>query len=343
MNEYNYKDIYQNKGLSGLGNLGNTCYINSFIQILSHTYELNDFLNSKEFLTRVNKKDGLMIVEWDKLRRMLWRENCAIAPWGFLKTIQKVAKEKDRILFTGFMQNDLPEFILFMIDCFHCGLQREVNMTINGVIKNDNDKLAKDCYNMMINMYKKEYSEILKLFYGISVTQIINMNNEILVNKPEPFPIISLPLLMKDCDLYECFDKFCENELMKGDNAWFNEKTNKKEEINKRMLFWNLPNILIIDLKRFNNNNRKINTLVNYPIDNLDLKKYILGYDKDSHIYDLYGVCNHSGMTLGGHYFAYVKNANNKWYCFNDTVVKEVNISDVVTNKAYCLFYRKKK
>ena len=35
--------LYNNKGLSGIVNLGNSCYINSAIQCLSHTLELTDF------------------------------------------------------------------------------------------------------------------------------------------------------------------------------------------------------------------------------------------------------------------------------------------------------------
>ena len=44
---------YKNKGLSGLGNLGNTCFINSTMQILSHTYEFNELLNSETFKRKI--------------------------------------------------------------------------------------------------------------------------------------------------------------------------------------------------------------------------------------------------------------------------------------------------
>ena len=40
------EEIQENKGTgrTGLANLGNTCFANSTIACLSHTYELGDFL-----------------------------------------------------------------------------------------------------------------------------------------------------------------------------------------------------------------------------------------------------------------------------------------------------------
>ena len=70
---------------------------------------------------------------------------------------------------------------------------------------------------------------------------------------------------------------------------------------------------------------------------------FILGYNKNSHTYDLYGVCNHSGRLQGGHYTSFVKTINDNWYHFNDTVVSKVNnTKTIISSKAYCLFYKKK-
>ena len=48
-------DKYGGKGLTGLANLGNTCYLNSCMQIISHTYMFNNFLDS-DYKTKLNKK-----------------------------------------------------------------------------------------------------------------------------------------------------------------------------------------------------------------------------------------------------------------------------------------------
>jgi ubiquitin carboxyl-terminal hydrolase 8 len=344
MNQYNK---YKNKGLSGLQNLGNTCYINSCIQILSHTYELNDFLNKEGYKKKIkNIYDSAMILEWDNLRKLMWNENCTISPGKFIKTIQKLASIKGMDLFTGYSQNDLPEFLIFVIDCFHNSLSREVNMSINGEIENDIDKMAVKCFEMIKNMYKKDYSEIWNIFYGTHVSQIISIEKgDVLSSSPEPYFMIDLPIPEgnKNPTLLDCFDLYVEGEILEGENAWFNELEGKKQNVKKQISYWSFPKILAIDLKRFNSSNKKNRIFVDFPFEDLDLSKYVIGYKKEQYIYDLYGICYHSGNSSGGHYTASVKNANGKWYHFNDRLVSEIkDLNKLSNSEAYCFFYRKK-
>jgi ubiquitin carboxyl-terminal hydrolase 8 len=343
---------YQNKGLSGLANAGNTCYLNSCMQIISHTYELNEFLDKSDYKNRLNRlPDSIITLEWDKLRDLLWKSNCIVAPYGFLKCIKKVAAVKNRDIFTGYAQNDLQEFLLFIIDCFHMSLSRVVEMNVSGISQNGTDELAYKCYTMMKEMYFKEYSEMLGIFYGIHVSEITHLETgQSLSLRPEPFSVLSLSIPQNttiDADvpipitLFDCIELYCKKEVLTGDEAWFNEKTGQKQTVNRGIIFWSLPQILIIDLKRWHGHTRKNHIKVEAPIHNADFSKYVKGYNSASYIYDLYGVCNHLGDVGGGHYTAYIKNANNKWYEFNDTNVREIPESIVVSPQSYCFFYRK--
>jgi ubiquitin carboxyl-terminal hydrolase 8 len=336
---------YNGKGLSGMANLGNTCFLNSCMQVISHTYELNDFLETAEYKKNIkNIPDSVLLVEWDKLRQLLWTKNCTISPGGFVSSVQKIASIKNKDLFTGWAQNDLPEFLLFFIDSLHNALSREVDMTIRGNIHNKTDKVAKQCYEMMKNMYTREYSELINIFYGIHVSKLSSRSNEVLSTTPEPFFMLDLPIPVKrNSTIYDCFNLYTQPELLSGDNAWFNDKTKTKQDVVRNIEFWSLPNILAISLKRFTNNLSKTQTLIDFPLTDLDLCKYVCGYNKKSYKYDLYGICNHSGGISGGHYTSYIKNANGIWYHFNDTNITKVdNTREIVSPRAYCLFYRKK-
>jgi ubiquitin carboxyl-terminal hydrolase 8 len=338
---------YKDKGLSGLANLGNTCFINSCMQVISHTYELNEFLNNEIYKKKLkNKYESALLLEWDNLRKIMWESNCVISPGKYLKTIQKVAELKKMDMFTGYSQNDLPEFLLFLIDCFHNSLSREINMNISGQPENEKDQIAIKCFEMVKKMYSKDYSEVWNIFYAVHVSEITDLETgERLQITPEPYFMINMPIPPnnKSPTLIDCFEHYVLGEVLEGDNAWYNEETKKKTNIRKKIQFWSFPNVLVIDLKRFNERNQKNQILVTFPIDNLDLSKYVIGYKKESYKYELYGVCNHSGNVLGGHYTANVKNANGKWYHFNDTSVSEVGlVESIISPKAYCLFYRKK-
>tara|TARA_X000000368_G_scaffold412024_1_gene397752 strand:+ start:2538 stop:3575 length:1038 start_codon:yes stop_codon:yes gene_type:complete len=335
---------YKGKGLTGLANLGNTCYLNSCMQLLSHCYAFNEFIDKLDTTTLNKIDDSVLLIEWINLKKLMWSQNCIISPARYVKTVQKLSHNKNIELFSGFAQNDLPEFLVFIIDSFHNSLKRKVQMSITGTSHNKTDELAKECFNMIKTMYSNTYSELLNLFYGIHVSLLHSKkNNNILSIKPEPFCLIDLPIPenIYSCDINDCLDLYVSKEILSGDNAWYNEKTSQKEDVTKCINFWSFPEILIISFKRFNNNNKKINTIVNTKINNLDLSKYVIGYDKESYKYDLFGICNHSGGCLGGHYTAFIKNANDKWYHFNDTSVSEINENNIITNKGYCYFYKK--
>jgi ubiquitin C-terminal hydrolase len=192
-------------------------------------------------------------------------------------------------------------------------------------------------------MYSKEYSEIWNLFYAVHVSQISNLETgEKIKITPEPYFMIDLPIPEnnKSPSLIDCFNYYVEGETIEG---WYNDESKERINIRKKIEFWSFPNILVIDFKRFNNRFQKSQILITFPIDELDLSDYVIGYKKDNYKYELYGVCNHSGGVMGGHYTAYVKNANGKWYHFNDTSVSEVGLKEsIISPKAYVLFYRKK-
>lgn len=334
---------YANKGLSGLANLGNTCFMNSCLQVLSHTYELNDFLKTESYKTKLNSKcDSVMLLEWDNLRQLLWSNNVVISPGRFVKNVQKIAGLKGLTLFTGFSQNDLPEFLIFIIDCFHNAISREVCMNIVGDSINATDVLALKCFETIKRMYSKDYSEVWNLFYGIHVSQLTTIDtNECISKTPEPFFMIDLPMPVSIVSptLIDCFNEYVVGETLDG---VLNEHRNKRETVRKQIQFWSFPAVLVIDLKRFTANNRKDQRLVSFPITDLDLSPFSIGYQPESYQYDLYAVCNHTGNAMGGHYTAFIKNPNGLWYHMNDTSVSEISESEIITPKAYCLFYRKK-
>ena len=68
--------IYSNKGLTGLTNLGNTCYINSCMQILSNIHNFNEYITLFLENTKTNPDDIniLFLREWNDLRELMWKK-----------------------------------------------------------------------------------------------------------------------------------------------------------------------------------------------------------------------------------------------------------------------------
>ena len=101
------------------------------------------------------------------------------------------------------------------------------------------------------------------------------------------------------------------------------------------MEIYSAPDYLIVHLKRFSHSRgmfggRKIDKLVSFPTEGLDLSSQLLSNKENKkHVYDLYAISNHFGSLGGGHYTAYTKNCLlEKWFDFNDSSVSKIKASE---------------
>ncbi|XP_057835607.1 ubiquitin carboxyl-terminal hydrolase 2 isoform X2 [Cryptomeria japonica] len=142
-----------------------------------------------------------------------------------------------------------------------------------------------------------------------------------------------------------------------------NEKQPKglKRNATKVLLISKAPLVLTIHLKRFGQDMlgrlSKLSGHVTFH-NKLDLRPFLDPRcpDKESCIYHLIGVVEHSGSMRGGHYVAYVRGPRDEkmqevndeddpnqstWYCISDSSVRKISFSEVLQREAYLLFYEK--
>ena len=149
--------------------------------------------------------------------------------------------------------------------------------------------------------------------------------------------------------LSDCLKSFSTPEILGEHDLWYCPRCTEHKRATKTIQLWSTGDILTIHLKRFHSARAfsdKIDVLVDFPIEGLDISSYVANTDLKAEdcLYDLIAVDNHYGGLGGGHYTASVKNfRDDKWYYFNDSRVTEINNpEEVVANSAYLLFYRRR-
>ena len=156
-----------------------------------------------------------------------------------------------------------------------------------------------------------------------------------------------------DINLYDCLNLFNSEEILEGDNEWYCNICKTHRDVNKKMDIFKAPYYLIIQLKRFKQDHEmgqsfifnlfssnKNTSLVSFPINDLDLSKYILSNDNSGKKYKLIGVINHYGGSSFGHYTAYCLN-DNQWFEYNDESVSPIDENNLISSAAYVLFYKR--
>ncbi|KAJ7981255.1 putative Ubiquitin carboxyl-terminal hydrolase [Quillaja saponaria] len=145
--------------------------------------------------------------------------------------------------------------------------------------------------------------------------------------------------------LYKCLEAFLQEEPLGPEDMWYCPGCKQHRQASKKLDLWRLPEVLVIHLKRFQYSRfmkNKLETYVDFPIDDLDLSYYIAHKnDNSSKRYMLYAVSNHYGSMGGGHYTAFVHHGGDRWYEFDDSHVYPISLEKIKSSAAYVLFYRR--
>ena len=343
------RETYKGRGLCGLVNLGNKCFMNSIVQCLSHTLKLTDY-----FLSNQHKKDDPdhlcqrredyhMVISYVNLLANIWETNQLIKPKSFVDNLSKFVKK-----YFTLQQQDSHECLLYILELLHKGLSYEIEVDIKGEVKNDTDLLMKRSLEAWKTFYEKRYSFLIELFNGLIYNKVTCTNNECDFREDvfEPYNTLSVVIPPGDnvtsISLQDCLvNFFTKNEQV---DSWKCERCNSSG-CNKSQSFWSIPNYLIVHLKRFNNDGNKVSTHVDFPIEDLNLTQFMSDDKRDPNnfIYSLYAVNYHSGDTKSGHYWSSCRNLDGNWYLFNDGHVSKFhNLNEIVTPDAYILFYYRK-
>ncbi|XP_030848149.1 ubiquitin carboxyl-terminal hydrolase 32 isoform X3 [Strongylocentrotus purpuratus] len=190
--------VRTDKGVTGLSNLGNTCFMNSAVQCISNTQPLRLYFQTKSYLYELNPTNplgmkGHLAKRYGDLCNDLWSGTArSIAPLKLRWTIAKYAPR-----FSGFQQHDSQELLAFLLDGLHEDLNRVHEKPYVELKDSDgrpDEEVATEAWE---NHLIRNKSVIVDLFQGQLKSQVRCKTCGHISVRFDPFTFLSLPLPME--------------------------------------------------------------------------------------------------------------------------------------------------
>ncbi|XP_004773839.1 ubl carboxyl-terminal hydrolase 18 isoform X2 [Mustela putorius furo] len=295
-------------GLVGLHNIGQTCCLNSLIQVLIMN------VGFTKILKRITVPRGT-----EEQRRSV--------PFQLLLLLEK-------------MQDSRQKAVQPM-ELAYCLQKYNVPM----FVQHDAAQLYLTVWNLIKDQITDvDLVERLQALYTIRVKESL-VCLECTVERSRNSSMLTLPLPLFDMDskplktLEDALRCFFQPRELSGKSKCFCEKCGKKTCGKQVLKLTHLPQTLTIHLLRFsirNSQTEKICHSLYFP-QTLDLSQVLVieeglcnAEEQLGRQYELFAVIAHMGAADFGHYCAYIQNSvDGKWFCFNDSNVSWVSWEDI--------------
>jgi ubiquitin carboxyl-terminal hydrolase 4/11/15 len=189
------KKLAMSTGLTGLSNLGNTCFMNSALQCLSNTVQLTDYFFYNKHLNEINKTNplgmkGEIATAYGNFVHAMWSgQGSVFSPRELKYVISRFAPQ-----FSGYAQHDSQELLGFLLDGLHEDLNR-IKQKPYIEIGDSDDKPDEVLANELWDIHKKRNDSIIvDLFQGQFKSTVICPKCSYVSITFDPFMYLSLPL-----------------------------------------------------------------------------------------------------------------------------------------------------
>ena len=321
----------------GLQNLGNTCYMNTTLQILLHT---PNFINRLIQNQNIIDYKSTISQKFLNLINQINKNSYAISPIDFKSSFSMKHRQ-----FAGYDQCDTQEFCRVLLEDINSELNKIKNKPLYRELDTKN-KSKIECDKEYYDLCKlREDSIIIDTFYG-QIINIFTCKSYQCNQQTFSFQkVLDLPLLIPrnvstSISLNELIEGYFEKEDIKFETKC--EGCGQKTIHRKEIFFSRPPEILILSVQRLNMRTKRKNNISVQFSETLNLNNFIdksCGFSNNCY-YSLYGIANHTGTIDFGHYFAYIKIEGN-WFEFNDSLVKPIGRIQNVSSSAYVFFYKR--
>jgi ubiquitin C-terminal hydrolase len=326
-------------GICALYNMGNTCFINSAIQVLRVIPEWAVYCK-KHLAT----KTGIppLLASYVSLANSMNDINTEsrCKPSAFLATLSVMVNGTCYEEFSHNVPHDSHEFMMFLLDKFGEALKCEQPATPNPTIP-----------PAWFEATKKDYNPLVNLTNGLDKITCECMTCGTKSSRWETFSYLKVPIADHSPDISFEERLLAEREPIQVDDYMCDGPCKSRQRVKISREIWKMPRVLFLTVDRFADPTNK-NTGAVKITGGATFSGLISSETTDESrewVYDPISIIDHHGSMRGGHYTAQVKHhvsddaeTNASWYLYDDEFVRKIGSEPLSGSSTYIICMRRR-